>query len=63
MREAKSLQDAAANRERSEYLKSKGWKWIFIDPNPPSKPKVAKRKLFANNVNQLLRPTITVYRR
>lgn len=62
MREQKSLQYAATNRERSEYLKERGWKWTVINPNPPVKSEQAKRRLFRDREDQLLRPTVTVYR-
>lgn len=46
--------------EKEMYFKEFGWNWHVIDPNPPSKPKVAKRKLFRNEDDQFFRSKITV---
>lgn len=45
-------------RGKEEYFKYHTWDWEF-----KGTPKPKKRMLFSNPADQLLRPTISVYRR
>jgi len=43
-------------KQREEYLKSRGWMWVWKKPEEPPKPQ--PRKLFKDEEFQFMRPKV-----